>query len=132
MPDFDQAETVARAWVQSYSRGNLELDPATVMVRPYGWVFGFRARQPVTGGWIGVLCDRVNGDLLAIGTGHLCVEAFLVGYEAAIPPARLRMQPDFPADRVHYRGGFGIVDADKPIDPARFPEPLRSLHLSSS
>jgi hypothetical protein len=108
----------------------MELDPGRVVVRPYGWVFGFRPTgEPLTGGWMGVLFDRVNGDVLAIGAGHLAIEIFLVHYEPTIPPARLTMPPAFPPGVAHSRGAYGVIEPDEPIDPSRFPEELRLLHL---
>ena len=130
MPEYEQAEAVAQAWVEVCTRGGRELDPDAVIVRPYGWAFGFRdapGRGPYIGGWIGVLFDSVNGDVMAIGVGHGSMEAFLAGYETTIPVARLTMKPEFPPNGTHYRGFFGIIDPDKPVELSKLPEPFREL-----
>ena|SRR5687767_876704 len=132
---FNAALSLANAWIQA-AEPRLVIDKARTITRPYGWVFCFRPAPDqggLTGGPAFLIIDRVNGNVHAFGTGSL-LEFVLVGYEQAIPPFRLTMDPEFPPEPGDNRGFIIAIDPHKPVDPSHFPEPYAATwrHLAKS
>ena len=66
--DYEAALSVAQAWIRALVP-ELTVDEARTVTRPYGWVFCFQPAGTRTGGPSGLIIDRVNGNVHALGTG---------------------------------------------------------------
>jgi hypothetical protein len=85
--------------------GHAALMHKQTITKPYGWVFFYQTRKWLETGdfrhaMVGnapIIVDRIDGNVLVTGTA-LPVDDYLAKYEAAIPPARLRMTPQYPPD----------------------------------
>ena len=101
MITYQQAERLAAAWVNITSVGTAELAPGAVITRPYGWVFGYQAKEPghILVGNAPIIVDRINGEIIVTGTAGP-LEEYLAEYEAALPPARLKLKPEYPPQAI--------------------------------
>ena len=97
MITYQQAERLAAAWVNVVTVGSAEIIPGAAMTRPYGWVFGYRAREPghVMVGNAPIIVDRVNGEIIVTGTARP-IEEYLAEYEATLPEAGLKLKLEYP------------------------------------
>lgn len=125
---YQQAETIAKAWIQAFEP-SLEVDPEATITRPYGWVFLFRPAPgcgPLAGGPRAILIEKVNGEVMTCGTGDV-LELVLVHHESRIPPACLTLRPEFPPGGSQNRGDHGVIDPYTSIDEDHLPEVFRKF-----
>ena len=88
MLTFEQARSLAQAWVEIVTSGSWEL-AGEPLRRPYGWVFFYAAKNGETiAGNAPIIVDRIGGEIRVTGTAEP-LEKYLTKYEATLPPARL-------------------------------------------
>jgi hypothetical protein len=98
---YQQAERLAKTWVDIVGGGEFTIVPQHTIDKPYGWVFFYNHKRFIEdrdekfqlGGNAPIIVDRVNGELIVTGTGR-ALEDYLAEYEATLPPARLQMRPE--------------------------------------
>jgi len=99
MLTFEQAEALAKAWVDVTCKGEASVISEQTMQRPYGWVFFYQSKkylatQQVTDALIGnvpIIIARVDGEIRVTGTTQP-IESYLAEYEATLPAAKLMME----------------------------------------
>ncbi|HVM63071.1 MAG TPA: YrhB domain-containing protein [Verrucomicrobiae bacterium] len=106
MLTYEQAEILARTWVELISGGKAALMPEATRDKPYGWVFFWQSKQFIKRrdlryslvGNAPIIVDRFAGEIRVTGTAK-STDEYLAEYERTLPPARLSMRPQ-PHDRV--------------------------------
>ena len=122
--DYKNALDLARAWIRAFE-DRLEVDEASTITRPYGWIFLFRP-APGYGELVGapssILVHRIFGEVRLCGVP---LEVYLLHYEAALSPGQLALAPEMPTNVTINHGFFGVIDPHKPVDVGTFPEFLK-------
>jgi hypothetical protein len=103
MPNYQQAEKLATAWVDILLDGRAAIMPEHTITRPYGWVFFYQSKEYIADqkfehmlvGNAPIIVDRIDGEIRVTGTARP-TEEYLAEYEASLPVGRLKMKPEFP------------------------------------
>ena len=106
---YDNALSIARAYVDAVTEGRAVVTESTVIDLPYGWVFFYQNREfletrdPLTQlvGNAPIIFNRVSGEYRVTGTAHP-VDHYLREYESTLLPVLLAMKP-----QVRRREGAG-------------------------